>query len=108
MRKCEILVNKVKAGILTELDDRTFLFEYIPEYLARPDAEAVSLTLPLSSEPYSSEYLFPAFFNMLSEGENRKLQSEILRIDPDDDFGIMLETCTYDTIGAVTVNPIKK
>lgn len=49
----------------------------------------------------------PPFFNMLSEGENRKLQSQLLHIDAADDFGILLATARYDTIGAVTVKPIE-
>lgn len=43
---------------------------------------------------------------MLSEGDNRKLQSRMLHIDEDDDFGILLATAQYDTIGAVTVKPV--
>ena len=43
---------------------------------------------------------------MLSEGENRQVQSQILRIDADDDFGILLATAQTDTIGAVTIKPI--
>ena len=46
------------------------------------------------------------FFNMLSEGANRQMQSLLLHIDESDDFGIMLATAQHDTIGAVTVKPI--
>lgn len=72
------------------------------------NAVPVSLTLPLSDKPYHSKVLFPFFFNMLSEGENRDLQSRLLHIDKDDDFGILLATAQYDTIGAVTVKPIEQ
>lgn len=106
MRNCEILLNKVKAGLLTENDDKTFSFQYDPEYLESAHPKAVSLTLPLRKEPYFSKHLFPTFANMLSEGENRKIQSQLLHIDEDDDFGIMLATCRVDTIGAVTVKPL--
>lgn len=81
---------------------------YFPEYLDRDAAKPVSLTLPLRKEPYHSRYLFPAFANMLSEGENRQIQARLLHIDPEDDFGIMLETCREETIGVITVNPIRK
>jgi len=50
--------------------------------------------------------LFSFFFNMLSEGENRQIQSQLLHIDVEDDFGILLATAQTDTIGAVTVKPI--
>lgn len=43
---------------------------------------------------------------MLSEGENRKIQAQLLHISPDDDFGILLVTAHTDTIGAVTVKPV--
>ena len=45
--------------------------------------------------------------NRASAGENRQIQSQLLRIDPEDDFGIMLATCAYDTIGAITVKTIE-
>lgn len=106
MRSCDIYLNRVLAGKLTETDTREFIFEYYPDYLQKENAKPVSLTLPLSKEPYKSKYLFPAFANILSEGENRKLQSQLFHIDPEDDFGIMLETCQFDTIGAITVKPL--
>lgn len=107
MRQCEIYLHGIRCGVLTEHDNREFSFVYDKAYLLAEDAQPVSLTLPLQSEPYLSPYLFPAFANMLSEGENRQVQSQLLRIDPNDDFGIMLATCQNDTIGAVTVKPLE-
>ncbi|MGM9740456.1 MAG: HipA N-terminal domain-containing protein [Candidatus Cryptobacteroides sp.] len=106
MRKCEIYLHGVKCGVLTEDDNLEFTFEYDKDYLHAGGAEPVSLTLPLQDEPFKSPYLFPAFANLLSEGENRQVQSQLLRIDPEDDFGIMLATCGFDTVGAITVKPI--
>jgi serine/threonine-protein kinase HipA len=37
---------------------------------------------------------------------NRKLQSTQWRIDEDDNFGLLMVTAEYDTIGAVTVKAI--
>ena len=67
---------------------------------------AISLTLPKTNKEFRSAFLFPFFFNMLSEGVNRKLQSIQLRIDEEDNFGLLAATAQYDTIGAVTVKPI--
>lgn len=39
--------------------------------------------------------LVPYFFNMLSEGANRQLQSTLLHIDENDDFGILLATALH-------------
>jgi serine/threonine-protein kinase HipA len=66
----------------------------------------ISLTIPKTQLTYTSEYLFPFFFNMLSEGANRALQSKQLRINEKDSFGLLLATAQYDTIGAITVKQI--
>ena len=42
---------------------------------------------------------------MLSEGVNKKLQCTQLKIDEEDNFGLLAATAQYDTIGAVTVHP---
>jgi serine/threonine-protein kinase HipA len=106
MRQCEVYVHGIKAGILTEDDSREYIFVYDKPYLLEEKNPPVSLTLPLREEPYRSPVLFPFFFAMLSEGENRQVQSQLLRIDADDDFGILLSTASYDTIGSVTIKPI--
>lgn len=101
------MLHGVKAGTLTEFDNRTYEFVYDSCYLSSAESEPISLTMPLQREPYVSGYLFPFFANLLSEGDNRKIQAAILRIDPDDDFGILLASARFDTIGAVTVKPVK-
>lgn len=106
MRQCEVYINNRKAGVLSEKARDSYEFDYDKDYLTHKDAVPVSLTMPLREKPYQSKVLFPFFFNMLSEGANRELQSQLLRIDKDDDFGILLATAQYDTIGAVTVKPI--
>lgn len=107
MRQCEVYLHGIKVGILTEKDTHEFTFAYDKAYLLSENCEAVSLTLPLRTEAYHSSYLFPVFSNMLSEGDNRQIQSQLLHIDSEDDFGILLATCQFDTVGAITVKPIE-
>ena len=102
MRQGKVYVNGTEAGILQEDDSGRYTFSYNDDYKGRP----VCLFMPLRNEAYESDYLFPFFFNMLSEGANRKLQSQLLHIDENDDFGILLATAQSDTIGAVTIKPI--
>ena len=106
MRQAEIYCNGTLAGILIEENRKRFVFRYDEKYFADNQKPAVSLTLPKTQEEYQSEFLFPFFSNMLSEGANRELQSQMLRIDEKDDFGILLATAQYDTIGAITVKPL--
>ena len=105
MRQADIFVNSVFAGKLTEVDRNSYTFDYDEAYCDMKDAHAVCLAMPLSCRHYESSYLFPFFSNLLSEGENRKFQSSLLKIDEQDDFGFLLEAAGYDTIGCVTAKP---
>jgi len=68
-----------------------------------PDKPAISLTLPKSENEFHSRHLFPFFYNMLPEGTNKQVVCKLNRIDPKDDFGLLLTAAKYDSIGAVTV-----
>jgi serine/threonine-protein kinase HipA len=105
MRVLEIYRNGTLAGTLTEESRQQYIFEYDVNYFNDSSKPAVSLTLPKTQSEYKSEFLFPFFFNMLSEGVNRKLQSTQMRIDEEDSFGLLAATAQYDTIGAITVKP---
>jgi len=107
MRKLAIYRNKEYTGTLTEESRKIFVFRYDEAYYADTTKAAISLTLPKSKQEYSSPVLFPFFFNMLSEGVNRQLQSRLLKIDEQDHFGLLSATAQYDTIGAITVKPIE-
>ena len=102
MRECKVYVHDAEAGLLQETDDREYVFTYHDDYQGDP----VCLAMPVRQKVYRSDHLFPYFFNMLSEGANRQVQSTLQHIDEKDDFGIMLATAQYDTIGAVTVKPV--
>lgn len=106
MRKAEIYVNKILAGILTEVSPKEYVFRYDDLYQADKTKPSISLTLDKNIQEHRSEYLFPFFYNMLSEGHNRRVQSRYLHIDEDDHFGILLATANCDTPGAVTVKAI--
>ena len=90
--------NPQLATLLTILDTLGLQEDY--------HGEPVCLAMPVRKEAYHSIHLFPYFFNMLSEGSNRQVQSMLHHIDENDDFGIMLATAQHDTIGAVTVKPL--
>ena len=95
------------AGHIERRDDGRYRFAYQPEYLARPDARPVSLTLPLRREEFVSPVLFPFFSGLLAEGTLREIQCRTHQIDENDDFGLLLETAGGDVIGAVTVRRLE-
>lgn len=106
MREMEVYRNGNLAGILIEENRKSYVFRYEESYYNDNTKPAISLTLPKTKKEYKSEFLFPFFFNMLSEGVNRKLQSNQLKIDEEDSFGLLMATAQYDTIGAITVKPV--
>jgi len=108
MRAAEVYYNGELAGILTEISRSEYRFRYDDSWFANERKQHVSLTLPKSRQEYINESLFPFFFNMLSEGFNRKLQSKMLKIDEKDYFGLLMATARYDTIGAITIKPLQK
>ena len=67
MKKAKIFMYDRYAGLLTE-DENGFSFVYDAAYLQTPDAEAISLTMPLRDEPYEDKVLFPFFDGLIPEG----------------------------------------
>lgn len=106
MRAVRVYRNGMLAGTLTEENRELYVFRYDGNYFNDARQPSISLTLPKREQEYVSSYLFPFFFNMLSEGVNRKLQSVQLKIDEEDSFGLLMATAQNDTIGAITVKPL--
>ncbi|MDR1556472.1 MAG: HipA N-terminal domain-containing protein [Tannerellaceae bacterium] len=106
MRKANVYCKGILAGELVETSDRKYVFRYDEAYFKYPAKPAISLTLPKSQAEFHSDCLFPFFFNMLSEGNNRTIQARLLHIDEKDHFGILLATAQHDAIGAIIVKPV--
>ena len=106
MRAIEIYRNGTLAGTLTEENRQYFVFRYDDNYFNDASKPAISLTLPKTQKDYKSEFLFPFFRNMIAEGENKKTQSRLLKIDENDQFGLLMSTATADTIGNITVRKL--
>jgi len=105
MKKAQVFYNGRLAGILSKTPDG-YLFVYDKGYLAMPDSRPVSLTLPLREELFSSDVLFPAFINRLSEGANKAMQNRMLKIDENDYFGLLLASAGSESIGPLTIKEI--
>jgi len=106
MRQAIVYYNDTVAGIVIETENGQFEFDYDDTYFSNGNLPAISVTIPKWKQQHYSKHLFPFFFNMLSEGANRKVQCRILKIDENDDFGLLLKTGANETIGAITVEEI--
>lgn len=103
MRRAEVYESHILAGILEQMDEGEFVFRYDDRYFTDTGKRAISLTLPKLKQEYRSPVLFPFFFNMLSEGANKRIQCLEYKIDEHDHFGLLLATASKDTIGTVTL-----
>ena len=83
-------------------DDASFRYE--EEYLASPDARAISLSLPLRRGAYGPKETMPYFDGLLPEGPSRtKLAAELGCRE--EDYPALLARCGLDCIGDAIIDP---
>lgn len=100
-RAAYVYVRHCFAGVLSETDEG-YSFAYDQDYLQDERASAVSLTLPLTEETYTSRTLFPFFDGLIPEGWLLDVVSHNWKVDEQDRFGLLLVACR-DAIGNVTI-----
>ena len=99
MRKADVFMHGVHAGVLKEITPRTaFQFIYDADYGGPP----VSLTTPVRPEPYAYDTFPPFLEGLLPEGYNLEALLRALKIDRQDLFSQLLAV-GMDMVGAVTV-----
>ena len=103
MRSGQVFYKNELAGIISQLDNGSFIFRYDERWLNDSSKPSISLTLPKTKMEFQSSTLFPFFFNLIPEGVNKRLVCHKNRIDLEDYFGILLEVAGGDTIGAVRI-----
>lgn len=103
-RKAGIFCNNLFAGVLTEADDG-YHFKYYDEYISSPEAQSISLTLPIRDDEYISSVFFPFFDGLIPEGWLLEMVCQNWKIDKRDRFGLLLVACK-DCIGNVHVEEI--
>ena len=106
MRQAKIYRKDIFAGILTE-DGGDYRFCYNETYLAREDAQPVSLTLPLQTDAFVSPVLFPFFDGLIPEGWLLDVALRNTDISILDRMSLLL-LCCKECIGSVSVVPIKR
>ena len=100
-RTAYVYVRNTFAGTLKETDSG-YSFIYDEEYIGGADSTAVSLTLPMQKEEYTSKTLFSFFDGLIPEGWLLNVVTDNWKIDRKDRFGLLLVACK-DPIGNVSV-----
>jgi serine/threonine-protein kinase HipA len=99
IRKAEICVNGIPAGLLEELEKkRRFRFTYLAQYQGPP----ISLTMPVATRSFTFETFPPFFDGLLPEGIQLEGLLRQAKLDRQDYFGQLLAVGA-DTVGAITV-----
>ncbi len=107
MRIFEVYCHKILAGILTETDQRNYIFEYEKNYFLQNKMPAISLTLPKNQQKYEQKNVIFAFFSgLIAEGDNLDWQANYHKIDKNDTLSFVEKTAEIDTTGAVTLKRI--
>lgn len=89
-----------RVGTLTLVDGR-LTFCYAPGWASRPDAVALSASLPLQPEPFDDRKTRPFFAGLLPEGQMRRLIAQQLQVSDQNDFAL-LDHIGGECAGAVT------
>ncbi|PKQ45953.1 HipA N-terminal domain-containing protein [Confluentibacter flavum] len=105
MRKASIYYNEIVAGILTETDDGDYLFEYTNNYIKNYSSQFITFSMPVRTERYKSNRLFPFFEGLIPEGWLLSIATKNWKLNPNDRMGLLL-ACCQNCIGAVSVQPI--
>ncbi|MEK6773555.1 MAG: HipA N-terminal domain-containing protein [Bdellovibrionota bacterium] len=101
MRKAEVFVKNVKAGVFIEISQYEYEFVYESDYQGSP----VSVTLPLKTKQYKFNS-FPAVFEgLLPEGVQLEALLRDKKINRSDLFK-QLMVCGADCVGAVSVKEL--
>jgi serine/threonine-protein kinase HipA len=107
MRQGIIKYNNELAGVLTEADNGDYEFVYNEIYIQKYPNQFISFQMPVSSNPYKSNRLFPFFDGLIPEGWLLNIAAESWKINKNDRMGLLL-ACCQNSIGAVSVHPFKK
>lgn len=92
-----------KVGTLS-LEGGGLGFYYNANWLAMPNARALSHSLPLRAEPYSDGQTRPFFAGLLPEGQMRRLIAQQFQVSRQNDFAL-LNAIGGDCAGAITFLP---
>lgn len=106
MRQAQIYRKDKLAGILTE-NGGEYTFKYDDSYLNSASPIAISLTLPLQHEAYTSPILFPFFDGLIPEGWLLDVALRNTDISILDRMSLLL-LCCKDCIGSVSVIAINE
>ena len=107
MRQAQINYKDHLAGILTETDDGEYMFQYTTGYVKSYPNRFLTFTMPVRSQPFKDNRLFPFFEGLIPEGWLLDISIKNWKLNPNDRMGLLL-ACCQNCIGAVSVIPMNQ
>jgi serine/threonine-protein kinase HipA len=107
MRQGNVYYKETLAGKIIETPEGDFVFTYDATYATHHPTQFITFSMPVRTEPYTSDRLFPFFEGLIPEGWLLEIATKNWRIKANDRMGLLL-ACCQNCIGAVSVVPIKE
>ena len=107
MRQGKVYYKDILAGKITETAGGDYVFTYNASYVTHYPKQFITFSMPVRTEPYTSDRLFPFFEGLIPEGWLLEIATKNWKIKANDRMGILL-ACCQNCIGAVSVVPIKE
>ncbi len=101
MKKGLVYKKEILSGVIWE-DENGYHFKYDKSYLSSPKYGAISKTMPLRKEEYTSENMLPFFDGLIPEGWLLQIAVENWKLNPRDRMNLLLTLC-QDNIGDVSI-----
>ncbi|MCR5227200.1 MAG: HipA domain-containing protein [Eubacterium sp.] len=98
----EIQGNLCHIGDITGEDYRMAEFKYSDKYLSMNERKALSISLPLTETPFSSEKTRNFFEGLLPEGFSRTAVANWIKVD-ENDYLTILSSLGRECLGAVKI-----
>lgn len=100
VHELEVWLFVDRVGTLALMQGR-LQFQYTAEWLRRPNAVALSCSLPLQEAPFDDSQARPFFAGLLPEGRLRRLIAQRFQVSGQNDFAL-LDAIGGECAGAVT------
>lgn len=104
MKRLSVFAGEQLVGDLQENERYQLILSYTPDWLAKPDAFALSPNLPLTDQTHIGDGVTAFFENLLPEGDVLNFISQAAQISQTNVFGL-LERFGGDTAGAFSILP---
>lgn len=101
MKKGLVYKKEILSGVIWE-DENGYHFKYGKSYFSSPKYGAISKTMPLREEEYTSENMLPFFDGLIPEGWLLQIAVENWKLNPRDRMNLLLTLC-QDNIGDISI-----